>query len=79
VLVPLLTEPSEESVLVDVYTSDLSGLFIFILAIIGSPASGATGRSRARSSRRPTARAMPAWIGAAFTAGYAPLRARDVH
>jgi hypothetical protein len=35
VLVALLTEPSEDSVLVDVYTTDLSGLFIFILAIIG--------------------------------------------
>lgn len=35
VLVALLTEPSEDSVLVDVYTTDLSGLFIFILAVIG--------------------------------------------
>jgi ABC-2 type transport system permease protein len=35
VLVALLTEPSEESVLVDVYTTDLSGLFIFILAVVG--------------------------------------------
>jgi hypothetical protein len=35
VLVALLTEPSEESVLVDVFTTDLSGLFIFILAIVG--------------------------------------------
>lgn len=35
VLVALLTEPTEESVLVDVFTSDLSGFFIFLLAIIG--------------------------------------------
>jgi ABC-2 type transport system permease protein len=35
VLVALLTEPTEESVLVDVFTSDLSGLFIFILAVVG--------------------------------------------
>jgi ABC-2 type transport system permease protein len=35
VLVGALTEPTEESVLVDVFTSDLSGFFIFLLAIIG--------------------------------------------
>jgi ABC-2 type transport system permease protein len=35
VLVALLTEPTEESVLVDVFTSDLSSLFIFILAVVG--------------------------------------------
>jgi hypothetical protein len=35
VLVALLTEPTEDSVLVDVFTTDLSGLFIFVLAIIG--------------------------------------------
>jgi ABC-2 type transport system permease protein len=35
VLVAVLTEPTEDSVLVDVYTTDLSGFFIFILAIVG--------------------------------------------
>jgi len=35
VLVSLLTEPTEESVLVDVFTSDTSALFIFLLAVIG--------------------------------------------
>jgi ABC-2 type transport system permease protein len=35
VLVAVLTEPTEDSVLVDVFTSDLSGFFIFLLAIIG--------------------------------------------
>jgi ABC-2 type transport system permease protein len=35
VLVGALTEPTEDSVLVDVFTSDLSGFFIFLLAIIG--------------------------------------------
>jgi ABC-type transport system involved in multi-copper enzyme maturation permease subunit len=34
-LVTTLTEPSEESVLTDVFTADLSGLFILVLAIIG--------------------------------------------
>ena len=34
-LVALLTEPTEESVLVDVYASDTSSLFIVILAVIG--------------------------------------------
>jgi ABC-2 type transport system permease protein len=35
VLVAILTEPTEDSVLVDVFTSDVSGFFIFLLAIIG--------------------------------------------
>jgi ABC-2 type transport system permease protein len=35
VLVAVLTEPTEDSVLVDVFTTDLSGLFIFILAVVG--------------------------------------------
>ena len=35
VLVGVLTEPTEDSVLVDVFTTDLSGFFIFILAVIG--------------------------------------------
>jgi ABC-2 type transport system permease protein len=35
VLVAVLTEPTEDSVLVDVFTSDLSSFFIFLLAIIG--------------------------------------------
>jgi ABC-2 type transport system permease protein len=34
-LVALLTEPTEESVLVDVFASDTSGLFIVILAVVG--------------------------------------------
>jgi ABC-2 type transport system permease protein len=34
-LVSLLTEPTEESVLIDVYASDTSGLFIVILAVVG--------------------------------------------
>lgn len=34
-LVALLTEPSEASVLTDVFLSDTSGLFVLILAIIG--------------------------------------------
>jgi ABC-2 type transport system permease protein len=34
-LVSLLTEPSEESVLIDVFTSDTSSLFILVLAVIG--------------------------------------------
>jgi ABC-2 type transport system permease protein len=35
VLVSLLSEPTEESVLTDVFTSDTSALFIVILAIVG--------------------------------------------
>jgi ABC-2 type transport system permease protein len=35
VLVGVLTEPTEDSVLVDVFSSDLSGFFIFMLAVIG--------------------------------------------
>jgi hypothetical protein len=34
-LVSLLSEPTEESVLVDVFTTDTSSLFILILAIVG--------------------------------------------
>jgi ABC-2 type transport system permease protein len=34
-LVALLTEPTEDSVLVDVFASDTSGLFIVILAVVG--------------------------------------------
>jgi len=34
-LVALLTEPTEESVLVDVFASDTSSLFIVVLAVIG--------------------------------------------
>ncbi len=35
VLVSVLTEPTESSVLIDVFASDTSGLFILILAVIG--------------------------------------------
>jgi ABC-2 type transport system permease protein len=35
VLVAVLTEPTEESVLFDVFSSDLSAFFIFMLAVIG--------------------------------------------
>jgi ABC-2 type transport system permease protein len=35
VLVTLITEPTEESVLTDVFTADLSSLFILVLAVIG--------------------------------------------
>ncbi len=35
VLVALLTEPTQESVLTDVFTSDTSSLFILILAVVG--------------------------------------------
>jgi ABC-2 type transport system permease protein len=35
VLVSLLTEPTEESVLVDVFTSDTSSVFILVLAVVG--------------------------------------------
>lgn len=35
VLTSLLTEPTEESVLTDIFTSDTSSLFILILAIVG--------------------------------------------
>jgi ABC-2 type transport system permease protein len=35
VLVAVLTDPTEDSVLVDVFASDLSGFFIFMLAVIG--------------------------------------------
>jgi ABC-type transport system involved in multi-copper enzyme maturation permease subunit len=35
VLVAVLTEPSEESVLVDVFASDTSSLFILVLAVVG--------------------------------------------
>jgi ABC-2 type transport system permease protein len=35
VLVSLLTEPTQESVLTDVFTIDTSGLFIIVLAIVG--------------------------------------------
>jgi ABC-2 type transport system permease protein len=34
-LVSVLTEPSEESVLIDVYATDASGLFIVVLAVVG--------------------------------------------
>ena len=34
-LVSLLTQPTEDSVLNDVFTSDTSGLFILILAVVG--------------------------------------------
>jgi ABC-2 type transport system permease protein len=34
-LVALLTEPTEESVLIDVFASDTSGFFILVLAIVG--------------------------------------------
>jgi hypothetical protein len=34
-LVSILTDPSEESVLTDVFTADTSGLFIVVLAIVG--------------------------------------------
>ena len=34
-LVALLTEPTEESVLVDVFTTDTSSLFIVVLAVVG--------------------------------------------
>jgi hypothetical protein len=34
-LVALLTEPTRDSVLTDVFTTDTSGLFIVVLAIIG--------------------------------------------
>jgi hypothetical protein len=35
VLVSLLTEPTEKSVLIDVFASDTSGLFIILLAVVG--------------------------------------------
>jgi ABC-2 type transport system permease protein len=35
VLVSLLTEPTEQSVLIDVFASDTSGLFIVVLAVVG--------------------------------------------
>lgn len=35
VLVSLLSEPTQESVLTDVFTADTSGLFIVVLAIVG--------------------------------------------
>jgi ABC-2 type transport system permease protein len=35
ILVASITEPTEEDVLTDVFTSDVSGLFILILAVIG--------------------------------------------
>jgi ABC-2 type transport system permease protein len=35
ILVGILTDPTEDSVLTDLYASDMSGLFIFILAVIG--------------------------------------------
>jgi ABC-2 type transport system permease protein len=35
VLVGILTDPTAESVLTDVFASDMSGLFIFMLAVIG--------------------------------------------
>ena len=35
VLVSVLSEPTEDSVLTDVFTADTSGLFIVILAIVG--------------------------------------------
>jgi len=35
VLVSMLTEPTEDSVLSDVFTADTSGLFILILAVVG--------------------------------------------
>jgi ABC-2 type transport system permease protein len=35
VLVSVLSEPTEESVLTDVFTTDTSGLFIVVLAIVG--------------------------------------------
>ena len=35
VLVAILTEPSQDEVLTDVFNSDVSGLFILILAVLG--------------------------------------------
>ncbi len=35
ILVGLLTEPTQESVLTDVFTSDVSSLFILVLAVVG--------------------------------------------
>jgi ABC-2 type transport system permease protein len=35
VLVSLLTEPTEQSVLIDVFASDVSSLFIVVLAVVG--------------------------------------------
>jgi ABC-2 type transport system permease protein len=35
ILVSMLTEPTEESVLIDVFASDVSSLFIVILAVVG--------------------------------------------
>lgn len=35
VLVSVLTEPTEKSVLIDVFASDTSGLFILLLAVVG--------------------------------------------
>ena len=34
VLVSVLTEPTEKSVLIDVFASDTSGLFIFLLSVV---------------------------------------------
>lgn len=36
VLVSVLTEPTEKSVLIDVFASDTSGLFIVLLAVVGT-------------------------------------------
>ena len=56
VLVSLLSEPTQESVLTDVFTADTSALFIVDPRDRrASPASGATARSPARCWRRPTA------------------------
>lgn len=54
-LVSLLTEPTGDSVLTDVFTSDTSSLFILVLAVVGISGSGATARSPARCSPNPTA------------------------
>ena len=35
ILVALLTEPTEKSVLSDVFTNDVSGVFILVLAVVG--------------------------------------------
>ena len=57
VLVTTISEPTEESVLTDVFTADLSSLFILVLAVIGITGEW---RHRTITSEMPTATAVSA-------------------
>ena len=81
-LVCLLTEPTQDSVLTDVFTADTSSLFIIILAVVGISGDGATARSpapcwplRIAFGSWPPRRSRSPWSGSAV-AGHLALRGR---